>query len=819
MICSHSSVCAAASISFSLHVCVQESDDTVTFGDVAEDTQPEMQTSSIGSRPDPADNEETEVPATVVAEPAVSHGHPRHIDPSASNTATIAGLTPVTAAVTSGCTATPATVGPSPVMPINLESLWTPGLPPTKEESRPSSAAGLASAAGVAAGPSPSDGDLDLAAMFISTPAPATAAGNSTSPVEGLVSGAAVASTQPAAASPGQHFAEQPFSGFAEAAAAAEPAAEDEQEEPAELQDSVQMEEADPIGFGSPAVAAVEDAAVAELEDDVAPSAPLLPVSPKPVSSPAPAAAAAAASNVSTPGRRTTPRRSTRSPAPSPAAAAAVASPMSTCLDDDDDSLPPPEDCYSDEEALREEAVAAGMLSPIADAAAAPTAAADDSTAADSELQEHAAPAVAGGPAAAAVAKECHATAECAADMAAEEYSEEHMLCGSEDEQLLSDPAEIEADVDAVAAEYEQEAEEHCEAEAVQQLEEAAEEEAMEDTAAPEAEQTQAAAESEVQEAAAAADDDTAMQGCDSPSAAVERVATAFPTPAAAVTPATDLAVVSPELAALPVVTSPNRQAGSRTTTTAPPKSALAKPKATESAGPKTASTARKSAHVVVPGPSPKGTGKTTAGSSSRYSMGGAEDGSSPGHTPYPSKAKVKAATAAADRNSTAAAAGVSHKKEIGYARAHSALKQYASKSATAEQQAGDVDAISAPGSAMNTASPGLASRLLQPTASFKAKARGGAAPEADPLVWGPPPGPATPPAAAAVVVAGPRPRLASKVVVPSPPKAVAAEPSMGQLKRSIKEVAAAKARATVAEHHSRIEAEKVCSVGALWIG
>lgn len=288
---------------------------------------------------------------------------------------------------------------------------------------------------------------------------------------------------------------------------------------------------------------------------------------------------------------------------------------------------------------------------------------------------------------------------------------------------------------------------------------------------------------------------------------------------------------MSPEEAALPVVTSPSRIAGSTTTTTAPPKSALAKPRV-GSAG----ASARKSAHVVVPGPSPKSSAK--AGSSSRQ---GADDGSSPGHTPYPSKAKVKAATAAADRSCSVAAASaaagaagskagtaagtsssVSHKKEVGYARAHSALKQYASKSATAEQQqSGSTPGASAKKAA--AASPGVSSRLLQPTASYTAKTKAAAAADADPLVWSPPLTPEASDAAAsqggssaaAAGAAASRPRLASKVVVPSPAAGSKAgrEPSMAALKRSIKEKMAAKAQATVQEHGSSSAGQVRCRV------
>ncbi len=50
--------------------------------------------------------------------------------------------------------------------------------------------------------------------------------------------------------------------------------------------------------------------------------------------------------------------------------------------------------------------------------------------------------------------------------------------------------------------------------------------------------------------------------------------------------------------------------------------------------------------------------------------------GGSPGHTPFPSKAKVRAATAAAGRTAAGAAAaaaskGPSHKKEMALAAAH----------------------------------------------------------------------------------------------------------------------------------------------------
>jgi hypothetical protein len=285
---------------------------------------------------------------------------------------------------------------------------------------------------------------------------------------------------------------------------------------------------------------------------------------------------------------------------------------------------------------------------------------------------------------------------------------------------------------------------------------------------------------------------------------------------------------MSPEVVVLPVVTSPSRTAGSTSTTAAPPKSALAKPRV-GSAG----ASVRKSAHVVVPGPSPKSSAK--AGSSSRQA---ADDGSSPGHTPYPSKAKVKAATAAADRTcslTAAAAAGakagaaassssVSHKKKVGYARAHSALKHYATKSATAEQQA--AGSVGASNKKAAAASPGVSSRLLQPTASYMAKTKAAAAADADPLVWSPP---LTPEAsdAAAVPQSGSgaaggavasKPRLASKVVVPSPAGKAAGEPSMASLKRSIREKLAAKAQATLAQDSSSSAGKVSRALCYLWL-
>ncbi|KAF6251781.1 hypothetical protein COO60DRAFT_584935 [Scenedesmus sp. NREL 46B-D3] len=118
--------------------------------------------------------------------------------------------------------------------------------------------------------------------MFISTPAPDTVQA-ATSPVEGLVAGGVEQQQHD------DEFVEQPFGGFADAAAAAGAGAHND----AQMQEEAAGVE-QPFGFGSPAaVAAVADASVAELDDATEPSAPLLPISPAVLPAVSPAAAAA----------------------------------------------------------------------------------------------------------------------------------------------------------------------------------------------------------------------------------------------------------------------------------------------------------------------------------------------------------------------------------------------------------------------------------------------------------------------------------------------------------------------------------------------
>lgn len=94
-----------------------------------------------------------------------------------------------------------------------------------------------------------------------------------------------------------------------------------------------------------------------------------------------------------------------------------------------------------------------------------------------------------------------------------------------------------------------------------------------------------------------------------------------------------------------------------------------------------------------------------------------------------------------------------------------------------------------------------VASRLMEPTASFKAKARKpSVGPTASSLL------PAVVSEAAAV-----RPRLASKVVMPSPEPA---DTSMRQLKKTIKDQLTAKAKKTVEQEKAR-QAKKVSNLSA----
>jgi hypothetical protein len=182
--------------------------------------------------------------------------------------------------------------------------------------------------------------------------------------------------------------------------------------------------------------------------------------------------------------------------------------------------------------------------------------------------------------------------------------------------------------------------------------------------------------------------------------------------------------------------------------------------------------------------------------------------GGSPGHTPFPSKAKVRAATAAATSaaasRSAAAAAGTSkgpsHKKEMALAAAHSALKHYSKAVGHAAEGSPDGGRWQASGSPSPTI-PNVSSRLIQHTASSSAKSRySGASDGPDAHMWSPPAEAAAAEAAAAEPGAGAsKPRLASKIVVPSP-AAAAPAPSLKALKRSIKSKVAEKAQATLQE-------------------
>jgi hypothetical protein len=109
--------------------------------------------------------------------------------------------------------ATPAGYGPSPVMPIKLDSLWTPGTAQHTSSSPYAAFSPLAAPEGSPAAEAQGSGlaqdnsTIDLASMFISTPA---AAPGSSSPIEGVIAAdeapaAALApATEPIAARPQQ---------------------------------------------------------------------------------------------------------------------------------------------------------------------------------------------------------------------------------------------------------------------------------------------------------------------------------------------------------------------------------------------------------------------------------------------------------------------------------------------------------------------------------------------------------------------------------------------------------------------------------------
>lgn len=763
---------------------------------------------------------------------------------AAPNTAPIPGLTPINATPAAGyCMATPTTMGPSPVLPIKLDSLWSPGLPqPSADLAAPTTATAPERLPAAAEG-------VDLAAIFISTPVHPTAAESAAaSPTEGLVAGdpsAAVTADNNA-----EPFAEQPFVGFSETATAGTPAAaaagpiqhgREHQSDAGSWQQNDDQISAGQVTCGSPAAAAMEDATVTEM-DDAEPSAPPVHLIHQPAqvtsspglaarSSSTPATAAAAAPR-STPGR--TPGRASKSPAP-------TGTPASPWPESDDD-LPEAEDEYPEEKLLLTEALAEGLN--ISDTTQQPQHTRDDQPVAAVQMldeqtcatapEQDQFPVVDWADVVAAVAGKTvdqpaaeqeggHAAYVQQDDAANEEqYSEEDLL---HDLPTTDDVDDLMEEPDAPAA-----TELHAEAAtaggktaATDLPESGLDDEVITDIAGEVATaanlQHKEAADSEaavmagtgVDSGAAAGtafyldtagkpdmqantvgyEFDAAMDSCDSPAAAGPVEADADTTPAKEPAAAAD-ATTSPA----------GRMTGSRSTTAAPPKSALAKPKDAEAADPKT--TARKSAHVMLPDPSPvKGSYKPGLPGSSNDSS------SSPGHTPFPTKSKVWAATSAADRAAAAAAKEVNLKKEIAYARAHSALKHY-STSSTPEQQVEDsLDTAAAAAGKKGSSSGGakpVTSRLLQPTASSRAKSRSSLTSDIDSYIWAPPEADLS---SAAVAAVPSKPRLASKVVIPSPP-AKAAEPSMKAIKRAIKERTVKKAKDTLAEERSAADTEKV---------
>lgn len=711
-------------------------------------------------------------------------------DPS---TSTIAGLTPVNVATPCYTAATPVTMGPSPVMPIKLDSLWSPEMPPSICPQLETSAPSIAQ-------DRTTDG-VDLAAMFISTPAPSTAADAGTSPVGGLVS--AEASADPLVNS-SEPFSEEPFGGFAETAMDHSTAEAVQQTQMSA--ESQQQQEA--VGFGSPA--AVTDPAVAEVDA----TEPLVPMSlshhPTPVPS-SPAAARTrgtpAAANI-TPGRSgRTPGRACKSPAP-------TGTPASPYPDSDDD-MPEAESEYPEEKAILAEALAETLtLQPQQAEADAVNPLVQQLKTAEAVLQ--------------------------ASDNALEQSQIRYEAL--EPEQLNEEPdlmegaeipAAMEESADVPLTEKQQPG---AELDAAEETENVVQEEVTSAAAATPAAVITAGIDQQptpqpavskcvefdmqpTLEAESVAGDDSMMNVADHSSS----VPVAAPTPDKAVASGDvdDDAVMSPDFVSLTFDSSvtAGRHTGSRSTPAAMPKSAMAKPKSAVGVAGK--ETERKSAHVVLPGPSPvKSTAKPAAGRTNIAGGGGAasNDSSSPGHTPFPTKSKIRAATTAADR---AAAAGkeVSLKKEIAYTRAHSALKQYSNK---ADQQADLKADGSSPGEAPPSANKSsgsggkvVSSRLLQPTASSMAKHRSSLASDADPHVW-----PAPESEGSVAAVGSSRPRLASKVVVPSPPPKV--EPSMKALKRAIKEKTEQKAKATVAENQSTADTHRVraqIAVSSVYIG
>jgi hypothetical protein len=107
--------------------------------------------------------------------------------------------------------ASPAGYGPSPVMPIKLDSLWTPGTAQHTSSSPYAAFSPLAAPQGTPEaqdiGLAQDNSTVDLASMFISTPA---AAPGSSSPIEGVIAAdeapaaAAAPATEPIAARPQQ---------------------------------------------------------------------------------------------------------------------------------------------------------------------------------------------------------------------------------------------------------------------------------------------------------------------------------------------------------------------------------------------------------------------------------------------------------------------------------------------------------------------------------------------------------------------------------------------------------------------------------------
>lgn len=181
--------------------------------------------------------------------------------------------------------------------------------------------------------------------------------------------------------------------------------------------------------------------------------------------------------------------------------------------------------------------------------------------------------------------------------------------------------------------------------------------------------------------------------------------------------------------------------------------------------------------------------------------------------------ATAAATSAAAARSAAAAAAGASkapsHKKEMALAAAHSALKRYSKAAGDAVDGSPDGGRWQASGSPSPTI-PYVSSRLMQPTASSTAKSRySGASDGPDAHMWSPPvDAPAV--EASGHMAGSSRPRLASKIVVPSPAAAPAA-PSLKALKRSIKSKVEQKAQATLQEGMADAAAVSVSCFAKDW--